>query len=191
MNVLQRLMPAYLATTQVRGMSTRTAEEFLQDTGVQSVLLKYKLAVHDDVKDANALVALLREFHKLSDKPMPSNAFLKVRSTTDIANYYESMLAPANVQPHVSRLLGTRVAEGEVEEVPRVAATPEAVRERFEKDLPPNLNMDPTTFSPRPIGAMQTGKRLANVPVVTQKDHYENRKKKKYEKRVAKRAAAQ
>lgn len=184
MSALQRIAPRLSSILSSRCLSTRTAESLLSDASVTSVLAQHKLDAHDTLNNQDALLSLIRVFRTLCDKPMASNAFLRIRTAADIADYYEAALAPPDVQPHVRRMLDARVEVENVAPLQRIESTPEAVRQRFETDLPSNLHIDPSTFNPRPVAIMQTGKRPANVPGLTKKDMYEMRIKKKLERKA-------
>ncbi len=172
-----------------RAFSTRSATSLLADSNIAGVLSTHQLTPTTPLPDSPALLAVLAAFRQVCEKPLPSDVFLRVRTAADIAEYYEGALAPQGVSRHAANLH----AKVTPEPLPRVDATPAAVGAHVGTALPPNLTLDPKTFSQRPVAVMSTGARPKNVPVFNRRVLLEQRRQKRAaarERRRAERAAA-
>lgn len=160
-----------------RAFSTRTASSLLSDTNIASVLAKHQLTPTTPLTSTTptALIAVLTAFRQVCEQPLPSDAFLRVNTAVDLANYYERALAPKGVPKHLSELHLKLVDNP----LPCFDATPDAVANSVNSVLPENLSLDPKTFEERPIAVMSTGSRPLNVPKFNRRILLEQRRAKR------------
>lgn len=133
-------------------MPYETPDQLLQDTQLSAILQETAVLPDVELPDLESKIAIMAHLSRKYDEPVPSNALDAMHSANDIVRWYSERLKPVGAQPHARRFIRNVFADGvlDADEMARLDSRIDLDRQTMQEELvatlPPNLELDPSTF---------------------------------------------